>query len=67
MIFRRNWGENRVYFHDDEGRLASLPASWTDILPPDVFVLQPKGHSPVRLQDPVEQAHRLDQLQGDGP
>ena len=31
------WGEDRVYFHDDQGRLKSLSAEWTSIGPDDSF------------------------------
>lgn len=27
---KQNWGEDRVMFYDAQGRLRSLPASWTD-------------------------------------
>jgi len=30
---RRNWGEDRVYFHDEGGTLCSLPAGWMDVEP----------------------------------
>jgi hypothetical protein len=28
---RRNWQQDWVYFHDDEGRLASAPTDWTSL------------------------------------
>ena len=30
VTFRQNWGEERVWFHDNDGRLQSVPMSWTD-------------------------------------
>jgi hypothetical protein len=32
---RRNWGEDRVYFHDESGELGSLPTAWTDMADAD--------------------------------
>src|SRR5438094_907310 len=29
--YRRNWGEDRVYFHDAGVHLTSVPASWTSL------------------------------------
>jgi hypothetical protein len=31
ITYRKNWGEERVYFHDDQGRLTSLPTQWTSL------------------------------------
>jgi uncharacterized protein DUF5372 len=28
---RHNWSEDRVYFHDDRGRLRTIPAAWTSV------------------------------------
>jgi hypothetical protein len=39
VTYRGNWGDERVYFHDDTGRLVSLPAAWTDLFPSDPFVV----------------------------
>jgi hypothetical protein len=38
VVHRRTWGEDRVFFCDERGRLVALPASWTDFLSPDPFV-----------------------------
>ncbi len=32
---RRNWGEDRVYYHDERGELVSLPTGWTDVADAD--------------------------------
>jgi len=62
VTYRFNWGEDRVYFHDEDGRLASLPAAWTDAVPPDPFVAVAEGRSAFRVQDLVELAALLKQL-----
>jgi len=38
ITYRRNWGEDRVYFHDAGGRLCSIPAAWTTAVAADPFV-----------------------------
>ena len=30
ITHRKNWGEDRVYFEDEAGRLVRSPALWTD-------------------------------------
>jgi hypothetical protein len=62
ITYRSNWGEERVYFHDDLGRLVSLPARWTSVLPPDPVVLVGEGRSAFRVQDLRELAHLLRQI-----
>ena len=36
---RHNWGEDRVFFIGDDGQLRSVPAGWTDVDPPDPFLV----------------------------
>ena len=70
MTYRFNWGEDRVYFHHEDGRLASLPAAWTNAVPPDPFVVVADGRSAFRVQDLVELAvllRQLDEENSDGP
>ena len=63
MTFRLNWGEQRVYFHDEAGELVALPAQWTDVFPPDPFVAMSAGRSPFRTQDLLELARLLASLE----
>jgi hypothetical protein len=51
VTYRRNWGEHRVYFHDDMDRLVSLPGPWTSVFPADPYVVISAGRSPFRVQD----------------
>ena len=39
VTFRQNWAVDKVYYHDGQGQLKSLPSSYTDILPADPFVV----------------------------
>ena len=43
---RQNWGEDRVYVHDEDGQLFSLPAGWTDAAAADPFVVVAAGRCP---------------------
>ncbi len=62
MTYRRNWGEHRVYFYDDQGKPRALPAEWTDVFPVDPFVAVSAGRSAFRFQDLLELAHWLHRL-----
>jgi Family of unknown function (DUF5372) len=49
---RLAWGEPRVFFHDPAtGRLRSLPAAWTNLAPPDPFVVLAAGRAILRFTD----------------
>ena len=37
VTYRKNWGEDRLYFHNEEGRLVGVPAHWTDFFGLDPF------------------------------
>ena len=54
MTYRQNWGEDRVYFHDDQGQLRSLSAGWTSLGTDDPFVVMSFGRSPFRTVDLLE-------------
>src|SRR5258707_10626693 len=38
VVRRLNWGEDRVYVHDENGELFSFLTGWTDAAPVDPFV-----------------------------
>jgi hypothetical protein len=49
---RLAWGEPRVFFHDPAtGRLRSLPTAWTNLAPPDLFVVLAAGRAMLRFTD----------------
>jgi Family of unknown function (DUF5372) len=62
-MHRKNWGENRVFFVDDQGQTRWLPASWTSVEPPDPFVVMAAGRAAFRAQDLLELARLVDVLQ----
>lgn len=43
--FRSNWGEERVYYHEANGRLKSLPAYWTSRCAPDPVIAITDGRA----------------------
>jgi hypothetical protein len=62
VTVRNNWGEDRVYYHDTDERLVSIPAAWTDVCTPDPFVHFSGGRSPFCLEDLLELARLLSVL-----
>ena len=48
---KKNWGEDRVMFFDDQGRLRSLPAGWTDVDPPEAVTAVAMGRAFLRGDD----------------
>ena len=59
VTFRQNWGEDRVWFHDQNGRLQSVPTSWTDAAAVDAFVVVAAGRSLFRVVDLLELTQRI--------
>ena len=66
VTYRRDWWGHRVYFHDDAGRLASLPAQWTSVFPADPYVAISGGRSPFRVQDLLELAQLIARIRQGG-
>ena len=64
MTCRHNWGEDRVYFHDDDERLTSVPTVWTSISTADPFVAVSAGRSPFKAQDLLEVAELIEAMTG---
>jgi len=50
---KHTWAEDRVFFFDEDARLRSLPAGWTDVDPVDPFVAVAAGRSLFRVEDLV--------------
>lgn len=43
-----------MHYHDDAGKLRSLPSAWTSVSPVDPFVVLAAGRSPFRVADLLE-------------
>jgi hypothetical protein len=56
VTYRHNWGEDRLYFHDSNALLRSIPACWTTVLPADPFVVLAAGRCLFRYEDLLELA-----------
>ncbi len=59
---RQSWGEDRVFFLDDEGGQHSMPVGWTDVAQPDVFVAMADGRAAFRVCDLVVLARLIEHL-----
>lgn len=46
VVYRQNWGEDRVRLRDENGVLFSLPAGWTDAAAADPLVVIADGRCP---------------------
>ncbi len=59
---KQNWGEDRVMFFDDQGRLRSLLASWTDVDERDAFSQCSGGRSWLRPDDLMRLRALVDEI-----
>jgi hypothetical protein len=59
---RQNWGEDRVYLHDADGQLFSLPAAWTDAATADPFVVVAAGRCPFTANSLLTVADLIDRF-----
>jgi hypothetical protein len=62
VTHRKNWGEDRVYFHDDEGRLRAIAATWTSFSLQDPFCKVAAGRCAFRFVDLSELVVLLRQI-----
>lgn len=62
VAVRSTWGEDRVFFRDEDGTQRSLPSAWTDVAVPDPFVVVAAGRSAFRVADLLDVAALLDGL-----
>ena len=62
---RHNWGEDRVFYRDRQGHLASMPARFTSVAAEDPFVVVAAGRSRFRVVDLLELAALVRKLRSD--
>ena len=60
--YKTAWGEDRVYFYNEEQQLIALPASWTDVIAADPCVSVAEGRALFRADDLLELAALLARL-----
>jgi len=54
ITYRQNWGEDRIYFHDNQGKLVSIPAQWTSLFPDEPWISLSRDQSYFRVPDLLE-------------
>ena len=62
VTWRRNWREDRVYFHDEERKLRSVPSQWTSLVCEDPVVVVSAGRAHFRFAELLELATVLREL-----
>jgi hypothetical protein len=61
--YRNNWGEDRVFFYDEEGGLISLPTQWTNLFTEDPLVCLSTDRSLFRVPDLLELSQLIEAIQ----
>lgn len=59
VVSKQLWGEDRVTLQLPDGSLRSLPESWTDLMPPDPYLVFGGGRCRFRVEDLVALAHLI--------
>lgn len=59
---RRHWGEDRVVYSGDDGRLRTISAAFTDVAPLDEFRLVAGGKAAFRTVDLMTLCELLERL-----
>ena len=62
MTRRLNWGEDRVMYFNQDGKLRSMPTSWTSVSDVNGFLEAATGRSWFRVDDLLELAELLQTL-----
>ena len=62
MAYKSAWGEDRVYFYDENEQLVAMPASWTDATAADPFRVVAAGRALFRAEDLWELAELVQRL-----
>ena len=48
------WGDERVFYVDENDKVCALPARWTSVMADDPFVVISAGRSELRVADLLE-------------
>lgn len=63
--YAHSWGEHRVYYRELGSEVVrSLPASWTDVQGPNLFIVLGEGRSYFRVDDLLALVGLLQELMG---
>jgi hypothetical protein len=66
VAVRHTWGEDRVFFLDEEGTQCSLLRAWTGAADPDLFVALVGGRSALRVEDLLALAELVEEMRAVG-
>lgn len=58
---RLTWGEDRVFYHDEAGKLCRISAQWTSLVAIDPFVTTSAGRSSLRVADLLQLVALIEQ------
>jgi hypothetical protein len=58
----REFGEDRVFYRDSDGRMRYLAARWTSLAAPDPFVIAAASRANFRLEDLIRLAELIKEL-----
>jgi hypothetical protein len=59
VAWHQAWGEDRVCFHDEHGRLRAIPIAWTSLGEPDPALTLGAGRCLFRVTDLLRLADLL--------
>ena len=62
VTYKQAWGEDRVYFRDDTGRLRRMPVGWTSVVEADAFQRAAGGRCRFRTDDLLRLVDLVDGL-----
>ena len=62
VTYKKAWGEDRVYFRDDSGRLRHMPVGWTSVAPADPFQAVAAGRCAFRIEDLLRLVEMVERL-----
>jgi len=66
VSLKQTWGENRVFYHQEDGRITSIPACWTSIYDPHPFNVISQGRSVFRFRELLELAGLIEDFMSEG-
>ncbi|MFC1652736.1 DUF5372 family protein [Planctomycetota bacterium] len=65
VTHKKNWGEHRVFYHQEDGRLTSIPGCWTSLYDPHPFNVISQGRSAFRFGELLELIRLIEDLRSE--
>jgi len=66
VSLKQTWGEDRVFYRREDGRVTSIPACWTSIYEPHPFNVISQGRSVFRFQELLELVRLIEDFTPEG-